>query len=276
MSGKRIIFVHGLGPKPPARRLLRQWRQALARSLWTEIPEAATAIAYWADLRDGPALAGDGDAEACRRIRRRLRARSRRRGLRRPLDVLRGAAFRLYLRLLRRAGPFIDRLERQLARDYYLYFHRARAAVRARLEEEMRRACRPGRAVAVVAHSMGTVIAYDAILHNPHLPVDLLVTMGSPLGLAAVQEELCAGAGGGLPFPANLRRWLNVFDGLDPVTLPDQRLAEDFTLGGARLICDRMVRPNHGPGGERDPHHWFGYLTAPEVGDAVSQFWLAP
>lgn len=269
MPEKRIIFVHGLGPKPPRERLLREWRQALRRSLWAEVPEAATSIVYWADLRDGLDLGRPQVRSACRRAQRRLRATRPRR----LWSALRWWAFRLYLLLLWRAGPLISRLERELARDYYLYFHRARAQVRARLEGELVRAHRSCGAVAVLAHSMGSVIAYDAILHRPDCPVDLLITMGSPLGLSAVQQDLWGDAHP--PFPANLRRWLNVFDGLDPVTLPDQRLANDFTLGGARLICDRMIRSNYGPDGERDPHHWFGYLTAPEVGDAVSQFWLA-
>lgn len=248
--------------------------------MWMDLPEAATTMAYWADLR--------------RRIpdrRRELRpwrcTPHRPRGLCLALSLpgprtmglrlwsaLKKGAFQIYLRLLHGAGPLISRVERELAWEYYLYFALARREIRARLEEELIRAARCGQAVAILAHSMGSVIAYDAVRHNPCLPVDLLITMGSPLGFAAVQQDLCGAVPP--PYPPNLRRWLNVFDGLDPVTMPDQRLAEDFTLNGARLITDRMVRANHGPRGERDPHHWFGYLTSPEVGDAVSQFWLAP
>src|SRR3989304_3682351 len=51
MVGKRLIFVHGMGPKPPKQRHLQQWQEALRYSLWTELPPEATAMAYWADLR---------------------------------------------------------------------------------------------------------------------------------------------------------------------------------------------------------------------------------
>jgi hypothetical protein len=98
--------------------------------------------------------------------------------------------------------------------------------------------------------------------------------MGSPLGLTAVQIDLTGQ--GHPPFPPNVHRWLNVFDGIDAVTLPDQRLANDFTDNNMGRIVDRMIRANMSPDGKRDPHHWYGYLSSEEVGDAVSKFWIDP
>src|SRR6266536_4525637 len=38
----------------------------------------------------------------------------------------------------------------------------------------------------VLAHSLGSVVAYEALWAHPELPVDLLVTLGSPLGMPDV------------------------------------------------------------------------------------------
>ncbi len=42
----------------------------------------------------------------------------------------------------------------------------------------------------VIAHSLGTVVAVDTLRLNPHLKVPILVTLGSPLGMRAVQSRL--------------------------------------------------------------------------------------
>jgi hypothetical protein len=52
MVGRRIIFVHGMGRKPPKHRHLQQWQLALRHSLWTELPDETTSMACSADLRN--------------------------------------------------------------------------------------------------------------------------------------------------------------------------------------------------------------------------------
>ena len=45
--------------------------------------------------------------------------------------------------------------------------------------------------VVVVSHSMGTIIAYDCLMHEPDCPpVAGLITVGSPLGLDEVHEGI--------------------------------------------------------------------------------------
>ena len=117
---------------------------------------------------------------------------------------------------------------------------------------------------------MGTVITYD-VLRRSEMKVKLLLTIGSPLGLTPIRHGL-----GEVAFPANVHRWLNLYDGRDRVTLPFREIGGTYTLEGARLVVDEMIRGNYGPKGERDAHHWFGYLTSRQVGDAVSQFLIAP
>jgi hypothetical protein len=34
------------------------------------------------------------------------------------------------------------------------------------------------------------------------------------------------------------------------------------------------VRENYAPNGDRDPHHWYGFLTSPEFIDIACKFWM--
>lgn len=296
IAQKRIIFIHGLrGPNEPPPlpkdEYLREWREALRHSLWVNIPDQASCMAYWADLRPDPkVLQKPKVSAALAREHLHLRGPHAHSTVRpdklffwiRALVI----TFVLYrfLRLVRWASPLITEIERRWLEDYYLYFrvNGFRDEIRGRLEAELDAAAQEGQRVAIVAHSMGTVIAYDALQKDPGYVVDLLVTMGSPLGLTAVQIDLTNDTPGHPngyahpPFPPNVHRWLNVFDGIDAVTLPDQRLANDFTDRRVVLVADHMIRANVDDKGNRDPHHWHGYLSSEDVGDAVSKFWVDP
>jgi hypothetical protein len=66
----------------------------------------------------------------------------------------------------------------------------------------------------VIAHSLGTVVAYEAMHAHPELEVDLLITMGSPLALPGavfprLQPQPVEGVGSR---PGNVRRWVNISD----------------------------------------------------------------
>jgi hypothetical protein len=77
------------------------------------------------------------------------------------------------------------------------------------------------RARVVIAHSLGTVVAYEALHARPELKVDLLITLGSPLALpGAVFHRLQPHPGGGTGLcPVNVRRWVNISDYGDPIAI---------------------------------------------------------
>ena len=94
-----------------------------------------------------------------------------------------------------------NRLMAKLVRDAHLYFFNKdftpRSDATFRVRDELRKrfmdavkAVKDGdRPVVVVSHSMGTIIAYDCLMHEPECPsIDGLVTIGSPLGLDEVQD----------------------------------------------------------------------------------------
>lgn len=59
----------------------------------------------------------------------------------------------------------------------------------------------------VVGHSLGSVVAYRALLAHPELEVDTLVTLGSPLGSTWFDDGDSLGE-----WPGSVRRWVNIYD----------------------------------------------------------------
>lgn len=70
----------------------------------------------------------------------------------------------------------------------------------------------------LIGHSLGSVVAFEYVRQNPHRKLDLLLTLGSPLGLRMVQKlmpEATYGSKQGIP--PSLHAWANVRDKNDPV-----------------------------------------------------------
>lgn len=283
MATPRIIFVHGMGEKPePEAERLRMW-EPLARSLWTPIPLDAFSVAYWADLRlpsSAPPTRTPPPIVRSLPVRQRADVGWALGGLRPYLTRPELLALNVAERARRvgqalsqrffssRAGKAVTGAFRPLLRDLEHYMDGGTRAPIVRrvvqhLEEER------GQPICVISHSMGTVVALEAILQWDG-DVDTLVTLGSPLGWEYLRGWL------GVPaYPANLRHWFNLYDRLDTASFYDRRIADDYlTADGTRLIIDRRVRDNYAPNGDRDPHHWYGFLSSPELVDIVCHFWL--
>ncbi|MFI5801257.1 hypothetical protein [Streptomyces sp. NPDC051561] len=98
----------------------------------------------------------------------------------------------------------------------------------------------------VIAHSLGSVVAYEALHAHPDLQPDLFLTLGSPLALPrAVFERLIppprptgpALRGARLP---GQTRWVNIADPGDPVAVPP-RLGRHFD--GVALDHTTVISP---------------------------------
>ncbi|QQQ78117.1 hypothetical protein IOD16_06475 [Saccharothrix sp. 6-C] len=81
--------------------------------------------------------------------------------------------------------------------------------LRAGVQAEVLSALKTGPSV-VVAHSLGSVVAYEILRDEPGLRVDTLITVGSPLGLRVVRERLGIAADAAENWPPGVRRWVNV------------------------------------------------------------------
>jgi hypothetical protein len=117
----------------------------------------------------------------------------------------------------------------------------------------------------IVAHSLGTVVTYEALHRYADAPnwanVRTLVTLGSPLGIPnlifdALVPSPEQGAG---KWPARIERWTNLSADNDVVAL-EKRLAPLF---GKRLV-DMQVE------NEAKAHDVSPYLTADVTGAAIS------
>jgi hypothetical protein len=117
-----------------------------------------------------------------------------------------------------------------------------------------------GRPAVLVGHSLGSVVAYEALCRIEDHGVLTLVTLGSPLGLRSIREGLSDAAQDRIPeLPAGVSRWVNIYDPHDPVSLnlalaPHWPGVEDVTVDN-----------------ERDPHAAVRYLTKKETGEVVVQ-----
>jgi pimeloyl-ACP methyl ester carboxylesterase len=113
--------------------------------------------------------------------------------------------------------------------------------------------------VAVVAHSLGTVVAYETLCRHPEWPAVDFITMGSPLGGAVIKAALESKPGDGpAPWPGSVRRWTNIRGSADPACL--DRLAHHFD----GPVVDRVVDNGHRV---HDPEP---YLNNPTTGSALA------
>lgn len=63
----------------------------------------------------------------------------------------------------------------------------------------------------LVAHSLGTVLSYTALVSHPEWPIHTFVTLGSPLAAQVVYDVVApAAVDGAAPWPGSVVRWVNV------------------------------------------------------------------
>jgi hypothetical protein len=118
----------------------------------------------------------------------------------------------------------------------------------------------------VVGHSLGSVVAYEALCAHPEWPVRALVTLGSPLGIRNLIFDRLVPAptdwdSGELlgAWPGGVRSWVNVADAGDVVALVKD-LRPQF---GGRVACYLVRNGSHA-------HDVRPYLTAAETGAAIA------
>jgi hypothetical protein len=116
----------------------------------------------------------------------------------------------------------------------------------------------------IVAHSLGSVVAYEVLCANSCLPITDLVTLGSPLGIPNVvlhrlqPTPMVQGASVLACWPATVQRWTNISDDGDFVAL-QPKLREIF---GPR-VTDVAITNGFAA------HQVERYLSAAETGRAI-------
>jgi subtilisin family serine protease len=120
----------------------------------------------------------------------------------------------------------------------------------------------------VIGHSQGSMVTYQALMElGAAVPVDLFVTIGSPLGLPQVTDELQQWHGKKmLPIPAGVKRWVNIAQDGDIVCL-DQSLADEYGTAGKPKIVDQRLQGMVWPPSKA--HSASGYLARRSTQETV-------
>ena len=163
-------------------------------------------------------------------------------------------------------GTDLDALVHQVAKDtnarsmellaQYVLDPDVRSRVHDRLERHLNADTK-----VVIAHSLGTVIAYQVLCTRPDLQVDL-ITLGSPLGDPGTVFDLLQPApvdGRGV-WPAGVKRWTNVAAEGDLATAACPRLSEAF---GERVEDHLVFNGRHA-------HNAEPYLNSLPTGAALA------
>ena len=138
------------------------------------------------------------------------------------------------------------------------------------------------RPILLMAHSMGSVISFDALWQMSRrerrdVAVDLWLTMGSPLGQRYIQKRLLGVTEAGEQrYPDNVRRWENV-SAVGDLTSVDRKLRNDFgpmlQLGLVEDIVDHEIFNYYRNGGALNVHAEYGYLVNEATARLVSAWW---
>lgn len=299
---KIIIGIHGLANKPERTLQARWWVDSIREGLQKNLGVAQAAFefadVYWADLMYPNPLHHDADRKSDPDFDDEpyVPARALVRYDDGALDELRAGALDFFGGLLDKIKGTLgmdataDAVLKAKLKDLAQYYDpentiRDRAGTtrptKAVLQEELANAleARRGDDIMLIAHSMGSIIAYD-VLRNLWRPdagvrVSHFVTIGSPLGLPHVKLQIQEDRAydGTVRTPSIVTHsWVNFADKKDPVAF-DTHLADDYGPNANGIgVRDDLVLNDYEIGGKRNHHKLFGYLRAPEVSEHILGF----
>jgi pimeloyl-ACP methyl ester carboxylesterase len=167
-------------------------------------------------------------------------------------------------------------------RHYAQNVNEAGEAARRHVKVSLRAAAKTGRRVLLLAHSMGSVIAWDALWQLSRDTdydgrIDLLMTLGSPLGQRYIQQRvLGAEKKGADRFPGNIVRWINIA-AVGELTALDRHVADNFRdmlqLRMVQSIEDIEVFNWFRYNGILNVHAEYGYLANRETATHIADWW---
>lgn len=283
----RLLFVHGIaqgGKDVPT--LRKVWTETLQegfdqagcrwpRDLQVDLPYYGNLLDHFVDHEDRPASAGamakgggaaaDFEAFARQALDDLQQARVPEVEVRAEMDPAAGQAkgvqnlgwVRAVARAIdRRLTPLSEFTIDRALREVFVYARRAYAArdINALVAAEL-----TNEPTVVVAHSLGTVVAYHVLRAARGRDVRGLVTVGSPLGLKAL-----AGTLGVLEHPVPKAGWYNAFDPRDIVAL--RPLAKPHFEVSPGIVNHGEVDNN-----TDNRHGIVGYLNDPKVAARIAQ-----
>lgn len=167
-------------------------------------------------------------------------------------------------------------------RRYVRNDHDVAEFVRRLLKMPLRAAWKSKRPVLLIGHSMGSIIAYDALWQLSQEPVegrqiDFFMTMGSPLAQKFIQRRI-KGSKEALDnrYPRNIKQWVNLA-AVGDLTSIDMKLGNDYEkmleLGIVHSIEDRRIFNYFRLDGALNVHAEYGYLINEVTAGFISAWW---
>jgi hypothetical protein len=171
----------------------------------------------------------------------------------------------------------------QDTRRYFKNQQNVATRIRQMLIDSLSRAWNDGCRIILMAHSLGSVIAFDVLWELSRrrvceIRIDRFVTIGSPLGLNFFQHRIL---GAGEPeetrYPDNIRRWDNL-SAIGEMTALDRVFADDFKsmldMGLVESITDHpdLINYFRGPEG-LNVHKCYGYMANEQTGAVIADCW---
>jgi hypothetical protein len=298
MAGKTLIMIHGRNYKPPRDKLRKLWLDAVKGGLQRDRPDAMAdfdrlriEFVYYGDVSNRFLSQHSGnpvvdDSRQRRRTLNDLLKWTRRQFTKANYDRLPGKeslkegvadALGPLLSFFRLSEGLIETVAPNMA-EYWSDETEYGSLVRMPLIRPLKTAMDRGDSIGVLAHSLGTMIAYDTFWKFSHYgeyfdywekKVDLFISLGSPLGDKTVQRHLKGhGNTGARRYPKNIVKWVNV-SAEDDYICHDERIANDFkAMKRLRLVRSMRDVPIYNLSvreGKSNPHHISGYLVHPQV-----------
>lgn len=284
MKSHVIIGIHGLANKPPENDLKTWWRSAILEGLERNEGrqrgrDIELDLVYWRDWNyDQPVPTAENDEPWFRvdgsdpfpaykdRFWDLLRAEAQDLAdtpfdwMKRSFGIDKTAQLALQKKLPDLALYYADTEKRDALRD--------------RLAERILHY--RDRRIMLIAHSMGSIVAYDVLRllgrEHPNLKIDHWITIGSPLGIPHVKFKIWE-ENEEVRTPTIVQRWTNLADRRDPVAT-DTHLAGDYAESptGVKVHDDLVLNTYTGRTGEPNHHKGYGYLRTPEVSALVRKF----
>lgn len=297
---KIIIGIHGLGNKPPKDLLSEWWYLAIKEGLknigkFHYTPKFE--MVYWADiLNDKPLDKSIKDKNNQYYIDEpyipsELISANEKRTKNKFYEFLEEQIDKLILNkeITNNFDFLSDIVFKKYFRELEIYFTKNKSkndntffrdVIRKRLSDVLIK--HKGKEILLVAHSMGSIIAYDVInLLVPEIAIDTFVTIGSPLGIPIIlnktlnEQKFINPKINKLKTPPNItRNWFNLADNEDNVAL-NHFLENEFdaNLKGIK-VQDLIVKNDYEINGFKNPHKSYGYLRSPEFSKILSEFLL--
>lgn len=308
---KIIIGIHGLSNKPERQIHARAWIDSINEGLANiknETPEYEFRLVHWSDLLYKYPLHHDPAFNFDRLYDREPYTKAEPGSLKEYqdswMDDLRSKVSDTtdnFIDVLTNeyiVENFIDDILKKKLQDLAFYYDESKSIndrkgtkrpvkdiLRDELLEELYQ--HQGSEIMIIGHSMGTIIAYDALRiagkNKDAPPVKHFVTLGSPLGIPNVKMKI-AKENSRFPEEPDIKQvrtpsiitksWINFSDKRDKICL-DTHLSDDFlpNKNGVRVKDDLIWNDYISPTTKKaNPHKIFGYLRCLELAKHINEF----